>query len=124
MSRIIKTQNGARARDKVLKLIGSAIYEFGIAKNDAERIDIASFIVLSLDDVESSVRATSAAWEKRDYWVKADQFQSEWSWVGQAKEKLVEAIWQKDDHKIGEVFEELRKNKKSLRGNDKIEKGN
>ncbi len=81
MSRIIKTQNGARMREKALKLIGSAIYEYKSTNYNADMIDISSYIVLLLEQIESSVQETCLAWERRDYWVKADQFRAEWNWV-------------------------------------------
>ncbi|RCK76042.1 MAG: hypothetical protein ANABAC_0193 [Anaerolineae bacterium] len=123
MSRIIKTQNGYQIREKALKLIGKAISESEYVNNNESYIELASFIALSLDEIENSIRETTAAWEKRDYWVKADQFRAEWSWVGQAKDQLVRAIKQKDLQKIGEVFEALRKNRKILEGMVKVRKG-
>lgn len=112
MSRIIKTQNGYRVREKALKLIGVAISEFNYANNIEDCLNIAAFIALSLDEIENSVRETADAWEKRDYWVKADQFRSEWGWVGMTKNNLVKAVLSQDLNKIGEVFETLRKNRK------------
>ncbi|GAB4473209.1 MAG: hypothetical protein Kow0088_08310 [Anaerolineales bacterium] len=122
MSRIIKTQNGYRMREKALSLIGKAIYDSNNAITDADKLDIASFIALSLIEVMDSVRGTSMAWEKRDYWVKADQFQAEWMWVEKAKSVLVEAIVAKDYPKIGEVYHELKKNRKILEGMIKTRK--
>ena len=37
-----------------------------------------------------------AAWEKRNYWVKADRFRMEWAWAGQMGEKMEQAV-QNDD---------------------------
>ena len=33
-----------------------------------------------------------AAWEKRDYWVKADKFRMEWLWAAQYAEKMRLAV--------------------------------
>lgn len=123
MSRIIKTQNGYQLREQALKLIGKAISESGNAINNDEYINIASFIALTLDEIEQSIYETTVVWEKRDYWVKADQFRAEWSWVGKVKEQLVEAIKQKDHQKVGQVFEALQKNRKVLEGMVKVRKG-
>lgn len=116
MSRIIRVQNGYRIREKALRLIGSAIYEAEATNDNAYYIELASFIALSLEEIESSVRETSDAWEKRDYWVKADQFRSEWGWVGEVKSCLTEAIQQQNRQKVKEVFETLRKKKRILEG--------
>lgn len=123
MSRIIKTQNGYQIREKALKLIGKAIFESENAINQEVYNDIASFIALSLEEIEQSVHETTVVWEKRDYWVKADQFRAEWSWVGKIKAQLVQAIQQKDIQRVGEVFEALRENRKVLEGMVKVKKG-
>lgn len=123
MSRIIKTQNGYRIREKALKLIGVAISEFSYANNIEDCLNIAAFIALSLDEIENSVRETADAWEKRDYWVKADQFRSEWGWVGVTKSDLVKAVLSRDLNKIGEVFESLRKKRKVMEGMINPKKG-
>ena len=116
MSRIIKTQSGAREREKALRLIGSALRAIEYIDNDANLLDITSFIAITLQDIENSVLETCVAWERRDYWVKADQFRSEWNWVGEAKTKLIEGIRRQDQKLIGEVTGLLRKRKAILEG--------
>jgi hypothetical protein len=116
MSRIIKPQNGYRIRDKALSLIGKAINDSEKTNNLEDMLDIASFIAFSLEEISQSVQDTSAAWEKKDYWVKADQFQADWSWVERVKSRLVEGIRERDLQKIGEVYQELKKNRKILEG--------
>lgn len=54
--------------------------------------DQAAFIVLALEMISEGIDASVAAWEKRDYWVKADRFRMEWMWSGQVAAKLKTAI--------------------------------
>ena len=42
-------------------------------------------------EIERTIAQTTAPWEKREYWVKADQFRSEWKWVGEIKTKLTQS---------------------------------
>ncbi len=123
MSRIIKTQNGARMREKALKLIGSAIYEYKSTNYNADMIDISSYIALLLEQIETSVQETCLAWERREYWVKADQFRAEWKWVGELKKQLVDAVQNMDHQQIGEVLEKLQKNQKIYESTIKSKKG-
>lgn len=58
---------------------------------EKERDDLIAFIILSLMEVEKTIALTTAPWEKREYWVKADQFRSEWKWVGEIKTKLMQS---------------------------------
>lgn len=47
-----------------------------------------AYLALCLSEISSSVDQTCQAWEKRDYWVKADRFRLEWAWAGQTYSDL------------------------------------
>ncbi len=53
---------------------------------------MAAFIALALQSIAEGIDASVAAWEKRDYWVKADKFRMEWMWAGQSAEKMRSAV--------------------------------
>jgi len=55
---------------------------------DAEVKDMVAFIVLSLREIAASVDKSAAAWEKRDYYLKADAFRRDWAWVELAANRL------------------------------------
>jgi hypothetical protein len=55
---------------------------------DAETRDMVAFIALALNEIDATIDVTCAAWEKRDYWLKADQFRREWGWAGRIGDKL------------------------------------
>ncbi len=40
------------------------------------------------------METTAAAWENRDYYLKADRFRREWDWAGPAAERLYRLIRQ------------------------------
>ena len=58
--------------------------------------DLAAFIALALQSISEGIEVSVAAWEKRDYWVKADRFRMEWNWAGQMAGKMKTAVL-KDD---------------------------
>jgi len=65
------------------------------ASNDvtpAEQRDLLAFMALVLSDIDQSVDQAAAAWEKRGYWLKADQFRRQWGWVGRGREGLEKAL--------------------------------
>ena len=62
----------------------------------AETKDLAAFIALALRTIADGIDASVAAWEKRDYWVKADRFRMEWMWSGQYADKLKVALFTND----------------------------
>ncbi len=55
---------------------------------DAEVKDMVAFIVFSLREIAASVDKSAAAWEKRDYYLKADAFRRDWAWVELAADHL------------------------------------
>ena len=57
-------------------------------KLDAEAKDMAAFIVISLRGIAASVDKSASAWEKRDYYLKADAFRRDWEWVEPAADRL------------------------------------
>lgn len=59
---------------------------------DAESKDMLAFIALALRDIADGIDRSAAAWEKRDYYVKADQFRREWEWAAPAAERLRAAL--------------------------------
>jgi len=59
---------------------------------DDETRDLVAFIALALNEVDATIDVTCQAWEKRDYWLKADQFRREWAWAGRTADKLERVV--------------------------------
>jgi len=53
---------------------------------------MAAFIALALKKIAAGIDTSVAAWEKRNYWVKADRFRMEWAWAAVLAEKLEAAV--------------------------------
>jgi hypothetical protein len=61
-------------------------------KPDEESRDLAAFIVIALDEMYKTVEASVVAWEKKDYWVKADRFRMEWEWCNRLSVAMRKAL--------------------------------
>jgi len=59
---------------------------------DDEARDLVALIVLSLREIQGTIEQATEAWEKRDYYLKAERFRSEWSWVRQMADHTAEAL--------------------------------
>ena len=59
---------------------------------DDEARDMAAAMVFIFRDIDGGINATTDAWEKRDYWVKADRFRLEWEWAAQAAADVEDVI--------------------------------
>ena len=93
MSRVINPDSVGKERTRLIKSIVLCIRELAKqAKVTPEAKDQASFIALALESISAGIDISVAAWEKRDYWVKADKFRMEWMWAGQSAEKMKTAV--------------------------------
>jgi hypothetical protein len=93
LTRIIKLDGVGKQRNKLTRQVVLAIRELmRLQEVNTETRDLASFIALNLEAIYQTIDLTVAAWEKRDYWVKADRFRMEWAWSGKLAEEMGEAI--------------------------------
>lgn len=93
MSRVINPDSVGKERTRLTKGIVLCIRE--LAKQAAvtpETKDMAAYIALALQAIAEGIDVSVAAWEKRDYWVKADKFRMEWMWAGQLADKMKNAV--------------------------------
>jgi len=93
MARFIQTQNGTALRKKYLEFIAATIHALAGKKEiDDESKDMVSFIILMLAQINQTIEKATNAWEKKDYWVKADQFRMEWQWSNKMEKDLKIAL--------------------------------
>ena len=97
MSRVINPESAGKERTRLTKAIVLTIRELArqTEPNDKTR-DMAAFVALALRAIAEGIDLSVAAWEKRDYWVKADRFRMEWAWAGQMGEKMKKAVLEED----------------------------
>jgi len=93
VSRVINPDSVGKERTRLIKSIVLCIRELAKqAKVTPESKDLASFIALALQSISDGVDVSVAAWEKRDYWVKADKFRMEWMWTSYTADKMKNAV--------------------------------
>ena len=97
MSRVINPDSAGKERTRLTKAIVISIREL-VKQNDPGDTtrDLAAFIALALLSIAEGIDVSVAAWEKRNYWVKADRFRMEWAWTGQMGEKMKLAVLEDD----------------------------
>lgn len=78
---------------------------------DTETKDMAAAMVFLFREVHAGVDTSALAWEKRDYWLKADRFRLEWEWAEQAAADLEDVIrngaWDLLPRLLAELFPRL-----------------
>lgn len=97
MSRVINPESAGKDRTRLTKAIVLAVRELAKQKEVTEEAkDLAAFISLALKTISEGIDVSVAAWEKRDYWIKADRFRMDWAWTGQYADKIKVAIFTDD----------------------------
>ena len=97
MSRVINPDSVGKLRTQLIKGIVISIRELARQTGTGtETRDLAAFIALALKSISDGIDVSVTAWEKRDYWIKADKFRMEWMWTGSAAEKMRNAVLSDD----------------------------
>jgi hypothetical protein len=97
LSRVINPETAGKERMQWLRALVLAVRELArqTEPNQAAR-DAAAFIALALESVHATIDGSVAAWEKRDYWVKADRFRMEWDWTRRYASAMRQAVLKED----------------------------
>jgi hypothetical protein len=70
-------------------------------------MDMGAFIVLNLHEIQKSVDQSATAWEKRDYWVKADHFRMAWQWAEGFSNRIEELLRLHDWSGLSKIIADL-----------------
>lgn len=125
MSRVINPDSVGKERTRLTKSIVLCIRELAKQSNvTAETKDQAAYIALALQAIAEGIDVSVAAWEKRDYWVKADKFRMEWMWAGQIAAKMKDAVLTDDWATIAMLMPQIaqRFNKVEVSDNHRLGK--
>ncbi len=122
---MINPDSVGKERTRLTKSIVLCIRE--LAKQSAvtaETKDQAAYIALALQAIADGIDVSVAAWEKRDYWVKADKFRMEWMWAGQTATKMKTAVLTDDWATIAMLMPQIaqRFNKVEVSDNHRLGK--
>jgi hypothetical protein len=93
LSRLINPDGVGKQRDRLMKGVTLALKTLATRQQiDDEVRDLVAFMALALNEIHETIDVTCLAWEKRDYWLKADQFRREWAWAGRTADKLERVV--------------------------------
>ena len=82
MSRVINTANPGTERNRLRRTIAEILRHLMFKRSlDDETRDMAAALVYALRGIAETVEVTVEAWEKRNYFLKADRFRLEWEWA-------------------------------------------
>ena len=89
MSRVVKIDGPGKLRNQMMRT-GAEVLRLLSQKTslDDEARDMAAMLVYCLLAIDAGIDESTLAWEKRDYWVKAEQFRARWAWAGRLGAEL------------------------------------
>jgi len=97
LSRVINPEGAGKERNRLVKSIVLAMRELmRQSEPDDHSRDLAAYIALALLEINGTVEASVAAWEKKGYWVKADRFRMDWVWTERAGQQMRQAVLNDD----------------------------
>ncbi len=93
MSRVINIDSPSKRRNANQRTIAELLRRVTQKTTlDEDAKDMAATMVFCLQDISKGVEQTVTAWEKRDYWMKAERFLREWEWTGEMAANLEDVI--------------------------------
>jgi len=108
MSRIIATEGPGKIRNQHRRTIAEALRRLSQKPGlDEEVKDLAALIVLCLHHIADTIEQTTEAWEKRDYYLKADRFREGWRWVEPMADQLSAVIYEERWNQLPDVLMQL-----------------
>lgn len=85
MSRVVNTNNPGKIRNQMMRTSAELLRHLSQkAALDDEAKDMAALLVYCLREIDDGIEGSALAWEKRDYWIKAEQLRQRWMWTGKA----------------------------------------
>lgn len=108
MGRVINPETAGKERNLLLRGVVVATRELmkQVSQDELSR-DLAAFIGLSLLAIYETVNVSVDAWERRNYWVKADRYRMEWLWTQTLGRRLCRAVLDEDWLTIASLMAEI-----------------
>jgi hypothetical protein len=95
MSRVVNLNTPGKTRSQHMRTAAEIIRRLGEKSEvDQEVQDMAALLVFCFREIEEGIEDSVRAWEKRDYWIKAERFRTRWAWSGRAAGELERIIRQ------------------------------
>jgi len=89
MGRVINTDSAGQQRTYHMRTAAELFRRLSQKENlDTEAKDMLATLVFSFRAIEEGIEQSATAWEKRDYYLKADELRRRWDWTARAASDL------------------------------------
>jgi hypothetical protein len=92
---IINTDNPGKRRNALMRSSAELLRHLMLQNAiTADTKDMLAQLVYCLREIEEGIDESAKAWEKRDYWMKAEEFRNNWMWAGSTADELARLIYE------------------------------
>ncbi len=93
MSRVINTDSPGKRRNQLMRTSAELLRHLGHKSEiDNEAKDMLALLVYCLRQIDEGIDESAQAWEKRDYWMKSEEFRQRWRWAGELAIELEDVV--------------------------------
>lgn len=108
MGRVINTDSTGKQRNQIMRTAAELLRRLSQKPDiDADAKDMLAALVFCFREVDQGIEASAQAWERRDYWMKADELRSRWSWAGRMADELQAMIFDETWDQLPQVIVKL-----------------
>jgi len=95
MGRVINPDSAGKQRTQLLRTVAEVLRHLGQKQTmDDDAKDMVSLLVFCFREIDEGIDVSATAWEKRDYWMKADELREKWGWAGRMADSLTALIFE------------------------------
>jgi hypothetical protein len=108
MGRVVNINNPTSVRNHQMRTAAELLRHLSqktVVDNEAK--DMAAQLALCLRAVDEGIESSALAWEKRDYWIKAEQLRQRWTWAGVYAARLEKLIKSEEWENLPKLLVEL-----------------
>ena len=89
MSRVINTDSPGKRRNQLMRTGAELMRHLSQKQEiDDETKNMLALLVLTLRTIADGIDESTVAWEKRNYWIKAEEFRRNWQWTAEMAAEL------------------------------------
>ena len=82
MSRVVNVDSTGKRRNQLRRTIAELLRRLSQkSRLDEEARDMLALMVFCLNEIDDGIEQSSLVWEKRNYWVKAEELRQRWRWA-------------------------------------------
>jgi hypothetical protein len=108
MSRVINTNSSGKRRNQHMRTVAELLRHLSQKQEiDQEAKNMMALLVLVLREIADGIEDSTLAWEKRNYWIKIEEFRNNWRWAGETAAQLETIIINEEWHNLPTMLVKL-----------------